>query len=100
MKAKDELARLKRRLANARKRAAFWSGRPSSTAKSFKPTSYRSRLEGADMEYEIAMTDMESLATAIAKLTGKKPVVTDYKREFNDRYFKTIGKALVKEPTR
>lgn len=82
---KRELERLRRRLDCARKRAAYWSGRPSFTAKSFVPGRRSRALIGPDEEYEIAMTDVAALADRIEQITGKRPATTDYREESRKR---------------
>jgi len=46
-----------------------------------------------EMEYEMAMSDCESLASEIAKMTGKKPVVVDFKKRFRDSFSSSFVKA-------
>ncbi|MEM8519457.1 hypothetical protein [Janthinobacterium sp. CAN_S7] len=74
---------LKKRLANARRRASYWSGRPSFTFghSMSRVASERLNARGSnhEMEYESAMDDVGSLAEQIAVLTGKRPAVQEYK---------------------
>jgi hypothetical protein len=88
---------LRRRLANSRKRAAYWSGRPSFTAKSFKPGRGGRALIGPDEEYEMAMCNTESLAGLIEQITGKRPAATDYREEFRNAFSKN-NYGITQEP--
>lgn len=72
----ESVARLMRRFRNARRRAAYWSGRPSLTG-----AGHRVKRTDASIMYEQAMTDQKNLAADIALLTGRLPVVRDYKAE-------------------
>lgn len=78
-----ELERLKRKLKNAKRRAVYWSGRPSFLGFGFRPGKGR-RHEDDTIEYEMAMSDIDSLANRIEKLTGKRPVTRDPKRDYQD----------------
>ena len=69
---------LKRRLANARKRAAFWSGRPNFSGRGFVGSSGH-----GDDEYSLAMCDIRRLCDALEGETGKRPKQSDPKREFS-----------------
>lgn len=77
---------LRRRLANARRRAAYWSGRPNMYGYGFKPG--KQGLFGPDEQYEMAMSDVQSLAGRIEELTGERPATTDYQREFRAKFSK------------
>lgn len=87
-----KLADLKRRLANARKRARYWAGLPSFAIGSGHSMSrlaqQRLAARGSDheMEYEMALADCESLASVIEELSGSKPEVIDYKTVFNNGF--------------
>lgn len=87
-----DLPQLKRRLANARMRAVYWSGRPSFTDKSYSTSKLRG-FKDQDVEYEIAISDITSLADRIFKITGKKPRVTD-PREKARQAFARLNEAM------
>jgi len=53
----NDLRYLKRRLAAARKRAAYWSGRPSGPGRG-----HAGGERDPDFEYELAMDDCNALA--------------------------------------
>ena len=75
------LKELRRRLNLARKRVAYWSGRPSASGYGYSPGS------GADagIEYEKALADCDALADEIASITGRRPKVTDIRAEYSER---------------
>ena len=81
----NEVKDLKRRLQAARQRAAYWSGRPSGRGFGYNPNANNGR--DADMEYEMAISDCNYLASRIEIETGKRPRVTDYKDEFITAFF-------------
>ena len=78
---KTKLSGLRRRLRNARARAAYWSGRPSFTGAGYTPSrTHRS----ADHEYELAMCDIASLCKAIEALTGVQPKIVDTRQVWKE----------------
>ena len=85
----DTLATLKKRLNAARKRAAYWSGRPSGRGFGFSSRAAHSGQQ--DEEYETAMTDCDALADAIAEITGKRPTVTDYREDFRNAFAEAMS---------
>lgn len=58
---------LKRKLKNAKQRVAYWSGRPSFTAKSFRPGIMGRTKDGRDIEDERAVFDCESLEQELSR---------------------------------
>lgn len=64
------LQRLVRALNAARQRALYWSGNASYTGKRFVPG--RRGRKNHDLEYEMALDDIDSLSMDIERLTGKK----------------------------
>lgn len=80
-----EIARLKKRLANARHRAAYASGRPS-----FRGFGAVGKSGHIDELYELAMCDIESLCTILEAKTGKKFKRSDPKRDFNHAFTKAL----------
>ena len=63
----SRLAELRRELANARRRAAYWSGKESY---SFNPLT---TLRNAELAYEAETETIRHLSNEIARLTGKRP---------------------------
>lgn len=80
------VADLRRRLRNARQRAAYWSGRPNFSNRGFRGNSCH-----GDEGYEIAMCDIRSLSGAIEEATGKRPKQSDPKREFRATFSALMG---------
>lgn len=79
---------LKRRLANARKRALYWSGNASFTGSRY---SVKKHTTGsASGSYELAICDIKSLAGLLEDATGKKFKQSDPRREFQQRYAKAM----------
>ena len=73
------LKELRRRLDLARKRVAYWSGRPSASGYGYSPGSGAD----ADIEYENALADCDALADEIASITGRRPKVTDVRAKYS-----------------
>ena len=89
----SELIGLKLRLRAARQRAAYWSGRPSFRGFGFRTGSSGRPPHGRhDIEYEIAMDDIQSLCQRIGELTGCEPKVSDPREDFLKQYLKLIVK--------
>ena len=78
----SRLVDLRKRLKNARHRAAYWSGRPSARGFGYCPYSGAD----ADIEYEMALDDCHAIADEIERITGKRPIVTDYRDRFRERF--------------
>jgi hypothetical protein len=77
-----DLPELRRNLKNAKRRALFWSGRPSYSSRTPRsPTS--SKLWE---KYELAMCDIKSLCGLIEDITGKPEPSYDPKREFQKQF--------------
>ena len=91
MKTTTRLELLQRRLKNARKRARYWSGNPSSTGFGYQ---HRTSSARADIEYEMAVDDCESIADEIEVLTGNRPSVPKPKEEFNERFSRTVLRSI------
>lgn len=68
---KRDLAYMRRRLKAAKSRALYWSGNPSFTGRRFQPNK-RCQTD-AEMEYEIALTDVDGWLDRIEEATGKRP---------------------------
>lgn len=79
-----ELADAKRRYANARRRARFWSGNPSLS--NFGPTGRNLTTGRMDEKYELAMCDCDSWEQTIGRLTGKEVSHYDPKQAFRRRF--------------
>lgn len=88
--APSALLEAKRRYANARRRARYWSGVPS-----FNPNlrSSECRTSELDLKYELAMCDCNSWEQTIETLTGKRPGHYDPKRAFRHSFSKLMMKA-------
>lgn len=80
----------KRRYANARRRARFWSGIPS-----FCPwkRSRETRTSKLWEKYELAMCDCKSWEAEVHRMTGKKVKHYDPKADFAVRFTQLMGKA-------
>jgi len=77
------LRRLKARFYAAQRRARYWSGTPSLFRGSrYKPKGGKQIY--AASEYELAMQDSVALADEIAAISGRRPIVHDYKKEFQE----------------
>jgi acyl carrier protein len=81
----------KRRYANARKRARFWSGNPSWS--NFGPTGKNLTTCRMDEKYELAMYDCHSWEDRIGQLTGKELKHYDPKQEFRSRFARMMSKS-------
>jgi hypothetical protein len=81
----EKLKELRRKLSNAKRRAKYWAGLPSFTKGAGHSMSRQSLQRRAalgtdhEIEYETAMSDVESLAEEIKKITGSSPSVIDCK---------------------
>lgn len=78
---------LRRRLSNARARALFWSGNPSFTEKRFNPKS-----RNASERYELALCDIDSLATLLEEITGKRVKRSNPRYDFQNKFLKLMSK--------
>ena len=86
-----ESPELRRRLANAKRRARFWSGVPS-----FSRHVAKSRNVGErDTRYEIAMCDVRSLTALLEERTGRKLVLYDPQAQWRETW-NAINSALVR----
>jgi hypothetical protein len=81
---------LKRRLHNAKSRALYWSGNPSYSGRRYNP---RNRSRSADLEYEIALTDVRSLIGLLEQLTGRNRRYTEPRAKLV-AMFSAINKAM------
>lgn len=90
----DELDQLRKRFRNAKQRARYWSGIPSSSGSGFNPAS--GSACDADAEYEMALDDCASIADEIARVTGKRPSTPDPKREFNVHFAQVVLPKIAK----
>lgn len=86
LKKSGQIRDLKQRLANARRRVAYWSGRPSFRGFGFRPNGRKATTGGHALEYEMALDDVKSLAEDLSKLTGKTYAITDLQYEFNVKF--------------
>lgn len=86
---KSRLADLKRRLKNARRRAVYWSGRPSFSGFGYSPSN-----SDHDIQYEAAIDDVNSLCDDIEEMTGTRPKATDPKQKYLDAF----SDAMTKRP--
>lgn len=86
---------IRKRLTLAKRRAVYWSGRPDPTGFGFKPNSKR-RDSDADMQYELAMADVESLQRSLEQATGKKQKPYDPQKEYKDQYSAFLGQVFRK----
>lgn len=84
----ERLADLKRLLKNARRRAVYWSGRPSFTGFGYSPGN-----AAHEIEYEAAIDDITALCDAIEELTGRRPKATDPKQAYRDAFSEAFTKA-------
>lgn len=89
-----EIEDTRRRLANARRRVAYWSGRPSFRDFGYRPSNSRSRLGNPDFEYEMALDDVRNLAKKLSKFTGRNYVVSDLKEKFNSEFSMDFRKSV------
>lgn len=82
------LSEARRRYANARRRARFWSGMPT-----FSPwkRSNETRSGRLDEKYELAMCDCDSWEGIIERLTGKRPKHYNPKAQFAAKFSQLIG---------
>jgi hypothetical protein len=83
------LARLRRKLRNAKHRARYWSGLPSFTGFGFSP---RNRNRDHDAEYEVAIADIDSLRRRIRDITGVEPKAYDPRADFHARFAKASAR--------
>lgn len=81
----EKLKKLKQSLAKARQRASYWSGRPSHRGYGFA-VNKESNQTGSSLKYELALDDCHAIADQIEEITGKRPKVTDYKDEYNEKF--------------
>nr|WP_143178586.1 hypothetical protein [Pseudomonas aeruginosa] len=84
----DNLDKLRTRLRNAKKRARYWSGVPSSTGFGYSPAN--GSACDADAEYEMALDDCAAIADEIQRVTGKRPSTPDPKKEFNAHFAQVL----------
>lgn len=96
METTEQIDFLKRRLASARRRVAYWSGRPSFRGFGFNPNSRRARVGGCHVEYETALDDVYSLANELKQLTGRDYATTDLKAQFASKFSGRLKDALAK----
>jgi hypothetical protein len=82
------LDELRKRLRNAKQRARYWSGNPSSSGFGYSPAS--GSACDADAEYEMALDDCAAIADEIERVTGKRPATPDPKREFNAHFAQVV----------
>lgn len=91
-----DLRKLRQQLKNARRRAVYWSGRPSFCGFGFRP-GVRSRASSGhpDLQYEICLDDIGALCDEIERLTGRRPKETNPRQEYRKRMagFLSRGKA-------
>lgn len=87
----------RKRLKLAKGRALYWSGNPSFTGKRFQPG--RRGRKNRDLEYEMAMDDVENLCLDLEKLTGRPWKRYDPEAEFKKRYLALMAvTATAKHP--
>ncbi len=79
---------IRRRLANARARALYWSGNPTFSGKRFNPNHGKRN----DEQYELAMCDIDSLCSILEGLTKRKYRRSDPKKAFQDRFLSLMAK--------
>ncbi|WP_417546485.1 hypothetical protein [Marinobacter sp.] len=89
---------LKVQYRNAKKRARYWSGVPSSRGFGYNPCANNGR--DADLEYETAMDDCSALADEIMRLTGKRPSVPSPKEDYNHLFATKVIPALATKTDR
>lgn len=84
MSARDKILSARKALNLAKARALYWSGNPSFGGKSFRPggTGRKNR----DIEYEMAMDDIDNLCAQLETLTGKPWKRYDPEADFKKRY--------------
>lgn len=92
MKPAVPLAECRRRYANAKKRARFWSGTPSFGCN----RSLNTKSSIQDEKYELAMCDCDSWEKEIELHTGKRPPHYDPRRKFNAAFQKAMSKGAFK----
>ena len=80
------LAEARRRYANAKKRARFWSGTPSFGG------NRASVSRKVDEMYDLAMCDCDSWERELEKLTGRRPPHYDPRKKFNTAFVRGLGK--------
>lgn len=88
--APSTLLEARRRYANARRRARYWSGTPCFNP-ALRPT--ECRTSEMDLKYELAMYDCNSWEQTLETLTGKKPGHYDPKQAFRRSFSKLMMKA-------
>jgi hypothetical protein len=78
-----KVAEAKRRYANAKRRALYWSGKPS-----FCPSARSNEKRSSKIweNYELAMNDCDSWENTLKALTGKDYPHFDPRREFAARF--------------
>lgn len=81
----ERISDLKRRLGNARKRAAYASGRPN-----WGNRGVRGNSGHGDELYELAMCDIKSLTGILQSLTKRKFKLSDPKQEFRNSFSKLM----------
>lgn len=79
------LEEIKRKYANARRRALYWSGNPSWSRSARSQETTTSTL---DLKYDLAMYDCRSWEQALEIATGVKVPKYDPKNAFIVAYFK------------
>jgi hypothetical protein len=86
----SDLLGARRRYANARRRARYWSGIPT-----FRPwmRSNETRSSRLWEKYELAMCDCKSWEAEIERLTGKPLPHYDPRKEFGAKFSLLMGKA-------
>ena len=92
-----ELFEARRRYANARRRARYWSGTPNFDR---RVRSNKTRSSVLWEKYELAMCDCRNWEETIEELTGKKPKRYDPKQAFAHAFHKAVasnGKADARE---
>lgn len=90
----EKLSDLRRRLHNARCRAAYASERPSFAKNVWRRRRGAKDQRGADELYELAMCDIRSLSRAIESITGKLPKQTDQKSAYKLHFVRNIMPAI------
>lgn len=90
---------LKRRLTNARQRAAYACERPSFSRNVWRRRKGATNQRRAEELYELAMCDIRSLSSAIEYITGKRPKLSDPKQAFREHFTRVIMPAIAKQNT-
>lgn len=86
---KHDLITLRRRYGNARRRARFWSGRPSLSGRG--PTGRNLTTGRMDEKYELAMCDCQAWEVELSELTGRAVEHYDPRAAFRARFYRLMA---------